>query len=182
MVNTLDMVEPRHSRTWRMSTILQIWWSLGITCTAVPTGKFIHTLVRWRHVSRWGLVKIGEFHDRTTTPECSEDKSCAEHGEGGKWALCIHTMWMIAKLSDTFDRTTLQQQLPTIFSLQLTNLVSDFGLAHNAPQPFIYPFVYSSTRTTPGLTCARNHVNRVSGVDSTSLWEAHPGVLSDTPT
>ena len=53
----------------------------------------------------------GEFHDRKTTPECSEDRhdSSAECGEDRKWTLCMHTtsvqaphthIWRTAKLSD----------------------------------------------------------------------------------
>ena len=55
------------------------------------------------------------------------------------------------------------------FIQPMTLLAIDFGLAHSAPQPFIYLFVYQPTSTTLGLTRARNQVNRVSGVDSTSL-------------
>ena len=54
-----------------------------------------------------------------------------------------------------------------------------FWVGPQAPQPFI---VYKPTCTTLGLTRARNQVNRVSGVDSTSLWGAYLGVLSDTLT
>ena len=39
-----------------------------------------------------------------------------------------------------------------------------------------------SMYTYAQLTCACSHANRVSGVDSTSLCEAHPGVLSDSLT
>ena len=38
------------------------------------------------------------------------------------------------------------------------------------------------TCTTLSLTCARNHANRVSGVDSTNLQGSHPGVLNDPTT
>ena len=44
------------------------------------------------------------------------------------------------------------------------------------------PFMYQPTCTTLGLTRACNQTNKVSGVDSTSLWGAYPGVLSGTPT
>jgi len=46
---------------------------------------------------------------------------------------------------------------------------NQFGVGPQAPQPFIYPFVYLPTCTTLGLPHARNQTNRVSGVDSTSL-------------
>ena len=42
--------------------------------------------------------------------------------------------------------------------------------------------LYVHICTTLGLTHACSHANRVSGVDSTSLCEAHPGVLSDSLT
>ena len=48
-------------------------------------------------------------------------------------------------------------------------LVINFGLAQQAPQPFIYLFVYQPTLTTLGLIRASNQANKVSGVDSTSL-------------
>ena len=44
------------------------------------------------------------------------------------------------------------------------------------------PFMYQPTCTTLGLTRAHNQTNKVSGVDSTGLWGAYPGFLSDTPT
>ena len=56
-----------------------------------------------------------------------------------------------------------------------------FWLAHRL-MAFIYLFVYKPTCTTLGLTLAHNQMNRVSGVDSTSLQGAYLGVLSDTPT
>ena len=54
-----------------------------------------------------------------------------------------------------------------------------FWVGPQAPQPFI---AYQPTCTTLGLTHAHNHANRVSGVDTTSLWGAYSGVLSDTST
>ena len=45
-----------------------------------------------------------------------------------------------------------------------------------------YCILYVHVCTTLGLTRARSHANRVSEVDSTSLREAHPGVLSDSLT
>ena len=47
---------------------------------------------------------------------------------------------------------------------------------------FIYPFVYKPTCATLGLTLAHNQMDRVNGVDSTSLRGAYPGVRSGTPT
>ena len=56
-------------------------------------------------------------------------------------------------------------------------LVIDFRLAHNAPQPLIYPFVCPPTYTTLGLTRACNHAKRVSWLASVSL----SGVESVSP-
>ena len=64
-------------------------------------------------------------------------------------------------------------------------VMDDNSLARDipqAPQSFIYLFVYQATYTTLGLTCARNKMNRVSGMDSRSFWGTYPGILSDTPT
>ena len=63
----------------------------------------------------------------------------------------------------------------------MRSLAIDFGLVHSAPRPFIYPFVYQPTSTTLGLSRGHNPTNRVSGVDTTSLWGPYPRVLSDTP-
>ena len=86
----------------------------------------------------------------------------------------------------TLDRSAIQQQPPTIFSAYIYTthaLPSNrFWVGSQTPQRFIYPFVYQPTYTTVSLTRAHNQANRVSGVDSTSLWRAYPGVLSDTPT
>ena len=97
----------------------------------------------------------------------------------------LHRITFTAKPTPhTFDRSALQQQLPTIFSLHLLNpslTNNQFWVGPQAPQPFICPFVYQHTCTTLGFTHAHNQTNRVSGVDSRSLW-AYPGVLSDTLT
>ena len=53
----------------------------------------LHSIMDTRQVYEY-LVEIeGEFHNRKTTQECSEDNlnSSAERGEDGKWALCMHT-------------------------------------------------------------------------------------------
>ena len=63
-----------------------------------------------------------------------------------------------------------------------THVLLRFWVDPQAPQSFIYPFVYQPTCTALGLTRARNQTNRMSGVDSTSLCGAYPGVLHDTPT
>ena len=60
------------------------------------------------------------------------------------------------------------------------------GVCGYAPAAIIY---LSCSCTCKGVnqlvlsvcqTCARNQTNRVSGVDSKSLWGAYPGVMSDT--
>ena len=74
-----------------------------------------------------------------------------------------------------------QQFLAYIYSTHV--LTSNWFLGWlTASSAFIYSFVYKPTCTTLGLTCPRNQMNRVSGVNSTSPWGACPGVLSDTPT
>ena len=61
------------------------------------------------------------------------------------------------------------------------------GVCRYAPAGIIY---LPCSRTYKGVnqlflsicqTCARNQTNRVSGVDSKSLWWAYSGVMSDTP-
>ena len=64
----------------------------------------------------------------------------------------------------------------TFYSTHATS--NRFWVSPQAPQPFIYPFVYQPTCTTLGLTRARNQTNRMNGVDSTSLrggpeWLTH---------
>ena len=61
-----------------------------------------------------------------------------------------------------------QQFLAYIYSTHV--LASNrFWVGLQCLQLFIYPFVYQSTCTTLGLTCARNHTNRVSGVNTRGL-------------
>ena len=44
---------------------------LSTRALLVPLCQLVHT-----NQTKWGLVKIeGKFHDRTTTPECSEDRT-----------------------------------------------------------------------------------------------------------
>ena len=62
-----------------------------------------------------------------------------------------------------------------------TNLNNFWYIVHYALHYYNTAF-YVHICTTLGLTRARSHANRVSGVDSTSLREAHPGVLSDSLT
>ena len=69
-----------------------------------------------------------------------------------------------------------------IYTTHALTIINRFWVSPQAPQPFIYPFVYQPTCTTVSLTHAHNQANRVSEVDSTSLWRAFPQVLSDTPT
>ena len=59
-------------------------------------------------------------------------------------------------------------QLTFIHLQPMHLLVIDFGLVHNAPQSFIYPFVCPPTCTTLGLTRAHNHAKWVSWVESVS--------------
>ena len=67
-----------HTRTWHVSVIR---WNPGIICTIVPTGLYPgRGRDRWVSLyypkPRWGLVKIeGKFNDKTTTPECIEDRT-----------------------------------------------------------------------------------------------------------
>jgi len=119
----------------------------------------------------------------------------------------VHTphthIWRIAKLSDQTlkQNPSIGQQLsqqsqhhtPSIelhysnscqqFSAYIYSIhaltSNRFWVGPQAPQPFIYPFVYQPTCTTLGLICACNQMNRVSGVDSRSLpgsWVTHSRV------
>ena len=54
-----------------------------------------------------------------------------------------------------------------------THVLLRFWVDPQAPQSFIYPFVYQPTCTTLGLARACKQTNRVSGVDSTSLCRAY---------
>ena len=78
-----------------MSMVLWIWWSLGINCTRsigklVNTGELAHTSES-QELARWVLVKIeGEFHNRTTTAECSEDQTAVPSMVKTESELCVH--------------------------------------------------------------------------------------------
>ena len=116
--------------------------------------------------------------------------SCAEHAEDAKWALCTHTVcahtphthiWRTSKLSE-------QTHKHWIHPNYLREPGSFFCAKSSIGQQLLQqnqhhrPFMYQPTCTTLGLTRAHNQTNKVSGVDSTGLWGAYPGVLSDTPT
>ena len=130
---------------------------------------------------------------------------------------CVHTphthIWRTAKLSDQIHKHWMQnpsigqklsqqsqhhtplielhysscQQFQLTFIQPLHLLVINFSLAHRLFSP---SFLYQPTCTTLGLTCARNKIYRVSGVDSSSLWwptlgswVTHPpSVLPSVPT
>ena len=67
----------------------------------------------------------------------------------------------------TFDKTALQQQLPTILAYihsTHTLISNQFWVGQQAPQPFHLSFVVPTyMHNTIGLTRARNQMNRVSG-------------------
>ena len=69
------------------------------------------------------------------------------------------------------------------FQLTTYALTSNrFWVGLKVPQPFVYPFVYQPTCTTPGLICASNKANRVSGAIFTTLGTVvlsslHSGVV-----
>ena len=157
----------------------------------------------------------GEFYDRTTTSECSEDRIAVPSMVKTESELCVcaqrmftlHThIWRTAKLSDQINKHWLhphylrklwsfiyfsmelhysnscQQFSACIYSTHaLTS--NQFSVCPQASQPFIYPFVYQSSymHNTRAHSCMQPN-EQSEWVDSTSLWGAYPGVLSDTPT
>ena len=52
-----------------------------------------------------------------------------------------------------------------------------FWVGLKVPQPFVYPFVYQPTCTTPGLIRAFNKTNRVSGAESETYFPSSPPVV-----
>jgi len=87
----------------------------------------------------------------------------------------------------TFDGTALYSNICQQFSAYIYSThaltINQFWVGPQAPQPFIYVPTYVPTyvHNTSAHSCMQPS-NRVSGRDSTSLWEAYPGVLSDTAT
>ena len=90
-----------------------IRWSPGIICTVVPTGPYSgggedKWISLYLPKSRWGLVKIeGEFHNRTTTPECSEDgtasvPSMVKTESDSFVCMCTQRVSMLALHAHTF--------------------------------------------------------------------------------
>ena len=68
-----------------------------------------------------------------------------------------------------------------IIANNLCLLVIDFGLAHRLLSPsFIHLCTNLHAQHYRAHSC-KHQMNRVSGIDSISLWGAYHGVLSDTP-
>ena len=94
-INTLDMVESRYLRTWRVSVIRV--WALFLPLCWLAKAKL------------GGVVKIeGEFYKWTTSPECSEDRTAVLSVVKTESELCIYTcvhtphthIWRTAKFSN----------------------------------------------------------------------------------
>ena len=91
------MVEFGHLQTWRVSIRLRIRWSLGIICTVVPTAPYSGGL-KTGELVHTSQAKMGSGEDRRWVLEMNNhtrvqwrQDNCAEHGEDGKWTLCMHT-------------------------------------------------------------------------------------------
>ena len=131
--------------------------------------------------------------------------SCAEPGEDRKWAFCIHTCvhaphtfeglqsWVTKPTNTEYTPISYLRKpvifyYPSIEQLSHTNPTPPnldritATAAKNFQLTFIQPMHLLVIHFGLGFTRAHNQANRVSGVDSTSLWGAYPGVLSDTPT
>ena len=122
----------------------------------------------------------GEFYDRTTTPECSEDRTAVLSIVKTESELCV---CMCPRSTHTH-----MKECKAEWQNQQTLNISLF-LEKTGSSPFIYPFVYQPTCTTVSVTHARNQANRMSGVDNASegptlaSWETHPlSVLPSVPT
>jgi len=76
-------------------------------------------------------MKIVEFYELTTTPECSEDRTA------------------VPSILKTESAHLFPSSAYVFTTHAFTNNLFWVGL--QAPQPFIYPFVYQSTCTTVGL-------------------------------
>ena len=64
--------------------------AIGSIGKLVNTGEFAHTS-QSQELARWVLVKIeGEFHNRTTTVECNEDRTAVPSMVKMENELCVH--------------------------------------------------------------------------------------------
>ena len=117
--------------------------------------------------ARWGLVKIeGEFHNRTTTPECSEDWTAVPSMEKTESELCVctqcastlHThIWRTAQLSGKTHAQKLKhlhyfRKLKTFF-LQ-TSSIRTTTFTAKPTTPTLGSLSDSPTGVTQNVNCA----------------------------